>query len=135
MASLARVSMPKAGQTALCVLFLGLGWAPVIYDLATGDTQDVSWARALLWFAVLAFLVWRVWRGGTISWFLLLAWSVLDIALLLVGSAWPWDSWLAWNLVPGIAQLAIVILLLPGRAAVATGTDADVSGSHGDETI
>jgi hypothetical protein len=96
----------RAGQ--LLALYLALSWVPVAYDLATGDTRGIVWTRGLLAFAVIAFIAWRVWLGGAVSWVLLAAVSIYGLVIIPVASAWPWNGATILGFFVSAVQLALV---------------------------
>jgi hypothetical protein len=63
----------------LLVSYLALAWLPAILRIESFPTPK----SALLWFAVLTFLTWRIWRGGHISRILLTVLAVLQLAFIL----------------------------------------------------
>jgi hypothetical protein len=70
---------------ALLVSYLALAWLPGVLRLEQFDSP----IRAFLGFAVLTFLTWRIWRGGSVSWVLLTVLTVLDLADTVLGAAAP----------------------------------------------
>lgn len=102
-----RVWRHGAGQ--LLALYLILFWVPAIYELVTGGARDTSWRRAVVLFALVLFLAWRTWRGGTISFAVLLLFSGFGLVVDVVATVWPWDASVLLNLVVDVAQLAILL--------------------------
>jgi hypothetical protein len=41
------------------------------------------------WFALRGFLIWRIWRGGSLAWTVLMAWNGCILAITVFGSSWP----------------------------------------------
>lgn len=64
----------REGTTAVLVLYLVLG---ALANIVAHAGVGASWREAGFGFAVLAFLVWRVWRGGYVSWAVL--WVVTGV--------------------------------------------------------
>jgi hypothetical protein len=52
-----------------------------------------------------AFLAWRVWRGGTISWVLLMLASVWNLAAIVFASEAPWSWSVYWQATAAAVQL------------------------------
>jgi hypothetical protein len=92
----------------LLALYLALDWLPFVVERLHGDIQDTPLRHALGAFAVLAFLSWRVWRGGTISWVLLMLISLWGLAAITFGAVAPWN----WSIYGQAALAAIQVALL-----------------------
>ena len=75
----------------LLALYLCLACLPFAVERLQGDVADTPIRHAFVAFAILAFLSWRVWRGGTISWALLLLVSIWNLATTVMGAIAPWS--------------------------------------------
>jgi len=92
----------------LLACYLTLAWLPFLIARLQGDTQDAPLRRALAIFAVLTFLAWRVWRGGTISWTLLMLASLWNLAAIAFGAVAPWTFSIYWQAAIAAIQLALL---------------------------
>lgn len=94
---------------ALLLLYLALDWVPSVNAWATGGSQAGPFGRFLVWFAVDAFLVWRIWRGGKNSWAILLVLTVFSVILILIGAVWPWSPPIYLQAAAATAQLSLLL--------------------------
>jgi hypothetical protein len=97
------------GAGKLLLLYLILLWVPAIYELLTGGSGNIYWIRAFVLFLLSAFLSWRVWRGGRISFAIMLLLSIYGVVVDLIATVWPWDASVVLNLVSDLGQLAILL--------------------------
>ena len=93
---------------ALLACYLALAWLPFVIARLQGDLQDTPLRRGLGVFAVLTFLAWRAWRGGTISWALLMLGSVWNLIAIVLGAAAPWNPAVYWQAAIAAIQLALL---------------------------
>ena len=92
----------------LTALYLALEWLPFVVARVQGDIQDTPLPRALRIFAIVAFLAWRIHRGGRVSWAILMLASVWNLAAVVLGAVAPWSPLYVLE----VAQAAVQLCLL-----------------------
>jgi hypothetical protein len=92
----------------LLAFYLALAWLPFVIDRIQGDIQDTPLQRGIGMFAVLAFLAWRVSRGGTFSWTLLMLGSAWGLFAMVVGAVAPWSLDVYGQAAISAVQLALL---------------------------
>lgn len=89
-AQVKRVWQNQAGT--LLVLYIVLDQLPFVIMGLQRDTQDNPMQHAVGLFALDSFLAWRIWRGGRISWVILLLINLVDLFSLMFATG-PFGSW------------------------------------------
>jgi hypothetical protein len=118
----------SAGRLLVAWLLLDLALL-VFTQTAGAHYNPASLAdQRIVWTAIDAFLVWRVWRGGRVAWTVLLVICVAPLALMVLGAIGPWSAYESGLLAFGLAQ--ILILLTPAvRHHVSRGQQVSSSKS------
>jgi hypothetical protein len=78
---------------ALLILYLALDVILLIQlrsSVAAPRDGSVITRGSLLWYFLDVILAWRIWRGGTISWFALFMLSLLSVGTAALAQ-WPWN--------------------------------------------
>jgi hypothetical protein len=100
----------RADAGPLLIAFMALDLAIWIYTGTAGARLNAGHdltAQEALWTALDGFLVWRVWRGGRVSWAILLVLGIVPLAQMTLGGGWTaYGSGLAAFMV---AQICILL--------------------------
>jgi hypothetical protein len=106
-----RIWQNQAGT--LLVLYIVLDQLPFVISRLQGDIQAISLQRDVGLFAFDAFLAWRIWGGGRISWAILLLINLVDLVSLILVTG-PFGSWiLSPYLIIFVLGGGIILLLSP----------------------
>ena len=107
----------------------------IVYTRTAGASLNAgtSGSAQLAWTALDGFLVWRVWRGGRVSWVILVAINGLAVAALVMGVASPWGLYQLGLLVFIVVQLAV--LLSPAVRAYRPGSRSGTATGHRSGTL
>jgi hypothetical protein len=92
----------------LLIFYMELGWLPFQIARVESDSQDAPLPHALIACTILGFLAWRVCRGGTISWAILMLLSAFNLAVTVVGTVWPWSFSTYWQAALAAIQLGLL---------------------------
>lgn len=90
LASVKRVWQKDSGK--LIVLYVILNCEPLVGSWVAGERLQAPFVNFFVWFAIEAFLAWRIYRGGMNSWALLFALTAWSLLIILLGTTWPWDA-------------------------------------------
>ncbi len=107
----------------------------IVYTRTAGASLNAgtSGGAPLAWTALVGFLVWRVWRGGRVSWVILVVINSLALAALVMGVASPWGLYQLGLLVFIVVQLAV--LLSPAVRAYRPGSRSGTATDHRSGTL
>jgi hypothetical protein len=95
----------------LLLAFMVLDGLTLAYTRTAGASLNTGqpMGEQLIWLALDAFLVWRIWRRGSIAWTVLLILTASQLILILVGAIWPYPPYLVGLLAVIAAQAALLL--------------------------
>ncbi len=80
----------RQGSAELIMGCLTLELFLFAYQLYGDSAAGSQLGKLIFWLAVDILLLWRIWRGGRVSWTILVILDAFALAELLLGLVWPW---------------------------------------------
>src|SRR5215475_4366293 len=80
----------RHGIAEMVIGYLSLELLLLGYQLYLGPGDGLQRGNLIFWFPLVVFLLWRIWRSGRTSWWVLIVLNSLLIADLIISQVWPW---------------------------------------------
>jgi hypothetical protein len=107
---MARLWRTAAGRLLIAYLLLDLVLAVFTETAGARYTPHIDLVdQQIVWTALDAFLLWRVWRGGRVAWAVLLVLDIYGLAVMVLGRVGSWSAYAGFLCALVVTQTLIVL--------------------------